>query len=63
MLQAAEHYCRIANEEQIKIDSLRDPKDKNAGVEEIAENTENSEASDSSEEEEIGFPDFITNLK
>ena len=28
LLQSAEHYCRIANEEQIKIDSQRDPKDK-----------------------------------
>lgn len=64
LLQAAEHYCRIANEEQIKIDSLRDPKDKTPVVEEIAEgNTENSEQSDSGEEEEIVFPDFITNLK
>ncbi len=63
LLQAAEHYCRIANEEQIKIDSLRDPKDKNAAVEEITENTENSDSGDTSEEEEIGFPDFITNLK
>ena len=45
LLQNAEHYCRIANEEQLKIDSLRDPKDKNT------------------KDEEIGFPDFITNLK
>ena len=62
LLQAAEHYCRIANEEQAKIDSLRDPKDK-AVAEEIAENAENTEQGDSGEEEEIGFPDFITNLK
>ena len=63
LLQAAEHYCRIANEEQAKIDSMRDPKDKNTVPEEIAENTENSDTNDSSEDEEIGFPDFITNLK
>jgi len=59
LLQAAEHYCRVANEEQSKIDSQRDPKDKSNPVEEI---TENSESSDSTEEE-IGFPDFIANLK
>ena len=63
LLQAAEHYCRIANEEQIKIDSMRDPKDKNAATEEMAEDNENSSGNDSGEEEEIGFPDFITNLK
>ncbi|MCQ2568137.1 MAG: hypothetical protein MJ163_00870 [Alphaproteobacteria bacterium] len=63
LLQAAEHYCRIANEEQIKIDSMRDPKDKNATVEEMAEDNENSAGNDSGEEDEIGFPDFITNLK
>ncbi|MBQ3785435.1 MAG: hypothetical protein II843_03520 [Alphaproteobacteria bacterium] len=63
LLQAAEHYCRIANEEQIKIDSMRDPKDKNATVEEMAEENENSAGNDSGEEDEIGFPDFITNLK
>lgn len=60
LLQAAEHYCRIANEEQIKIDSQRDPKDKNQIPEEVAESTEQN---DSVEEEEISFPDFITNLK
>jgi len=58
LLQAAEHYCRIANEEQIKIDSQRDPKDKNQIPEEVAESTEQN---DSVEEEEISFPDFITN--
>ncbi len=63
LLQAAEHYCRIANEEQMKIDSMRDPKDKTIEQEEAAENSENSETSDSVEEEEMGFPDFIANLK
>jgi len=63
LLQAAEHYCRIANEEQMKIDSQRDPKDKATVAEEIAETNENTETNDSGEEEEIGFPDFITNLK
>ena len=60
LLQTAEHYCRIVNEEQIKIDSQRDPKDKSTVNEEVVENTDTT---DSSEEEEIGFPDFIANLK
>ena len=57
LLQTAEHYCRIANEEQSKIDSQRDPKDKTVTPE------ENSESTESAEEDEMGFPDFITNLK
>ena len=60
LLQTAEHYCRIVNEEQIKIDSQRDPKDKNTVTEEA---TENNEGNDSAEDDEIGFPDFIANLK
>ena len=66
LLQWAEHYYRIANEEQQKIDSQRDPKDKVPAVEEVVdsgEQSENTEQNDSGEEEEIGFPDFITNLK
>lgn len=62
LLQAAEHYGRIVNEEQIKIDSQRDPKDK-AAAQEIVETSENSDANDSNEDEEMGFPDFIANLK
>ena len=62
LLQTAEHYGRIVNEEQIKIDSQRDPKDKTQIPEEIVETTENVEQNDSGEDEEIGFPDFITNL-
>ena len=62
LLQAAEHYGRIVNEEQIKIDSQRDPKDKSV-VQEIAETTENTDSNDSGEDEEMGFPDFIANLK
>ena len=58
LLQAAEHYCRIANEEQNKIDSQRDPKDKS----EIGESAENSEQNDSNEDEEIGFSQFIPNI-
>lgn len=63
LLQAAEHYGRIVNEEQTKIDSQRDTKDKTPVVEEIAETTANSDQNDTVEDEEIGFPDFITNLK
>ncbi|MBO7645194.1 MAG: DUF4167 domain-containing protein [Alphaproteobacteria bacterium] len=63
LLQTAEHYCRIANEEQVKIDSQRDPKDKTNQTEEIPESCETANASDSNEDEEIGFPDFIENLK
>lgn len=60
LLQAAEHYGRIVNAEQGKIDSTRDPKDKAAtpvAPESVPETT------DTSDDEEMGFPDFITNLK
>ena len=63
LLQTAEHYGRIVNEEQVKIDSQRDPKDKTPIPEEVAEATENNDQNDSGDDEEIGFPDFITNLK
>ena len=59
LLQTAEHYCRIANEEQNKIDSQRDPKDKAESAETITENTDQN---DSGDEDEIGFPQFITNI-
>ena len=59
LLQNAEHYCRIANEEQMKIDSQRDPKDKTVN----GESAEISDAKEADEDEEIGFPDFIANLK
>ena len=65
LLQTAEHYGRIVNEEQSKIDCQRDPKDKTIS-EEIAETNEvieNPESTDSNDDDEIGFPDFITNLK
>ncbi len=63
LLQLAEHFCRVANEEQLKIDSMRDVKDKTV-VEEIesADKAENSGAENANEEEEIPFPEFITNL-
>lgn len=55
LLQAAEHYGRIVNAEQGKIDSSRDPKDKTPAPE--------TESADNTEEEDASFPDFITNLK
>ncbi len=56
LLQAAEHYGRIVNAEQGKIDSTRDPKDKAPAPAEAAETP------DSNDEEEA-LPEFITNLK
>lgn len=58
LMQTAEHYGRIVNSEQGKIDSSRDPKDKAEPVEETTADT-----MDSSDEEDITFPDFITNEK
>ena len=55
LLQAAEHYGRIVNAEQDKIDSSRGTT--NEKIPEIPENTE------SGDEEEIPLPDFIENLK
>ena len=60
LMQTAEHYGRIVNAEQGKIDSTRDPKDKTSIVE---EQTDAVETIDSSEEEDMTFPDFITNEK
>ncbi len=55
LLQAAEHYGRIVNAEQDKIDSSR-----GGSAEKIPEIPENTESGD---EEEIPLPDFIENLK
>ena len=63
LLQAAEHYGRIVNAEQGKIDSTRDPKDKNATAEEAVAVAEATENADGGDDEDTGFPDFITNLK
>ena len=63
LLQTAEHYCRVANEEQAKIDSQRDPKDKANSTDDIVESGDTNNASEKEEDEEIGFPDFIENLK
>ncbi|MDW2974550.1 MAG: hypothetical protein R8M70_00615 [Alphaproteobacteria bacterium] len=56
LLQTAEHYGRMVNTEQGKIDSTRDPKEK------AAEEAQAAETPESAEEEEPPFPDFITNL-
>lgn len=63
LLQTAEHYGRIVNEEQSKIDSSRDPRDKAAAAESVAEeSTETAENSDGTDDEENNFPMFLTNL-
>ena len=61
LLQTAEHYGRIVNAEQGKIDSSRDTKEKAAAEKAIAEAEANNTA-DKEDEEESPFPDFITNL-
>ena len=58
LLQAAEHYGRIVNAEQGKIDSSRDTKEKAAAEAAVA-----AETPENNEDEDAGFPDFITNLK
>jgi hypothetical protein len=58
LLQTTEHYGRIVSAEQEKIDSTRDPKEKAAAEAEVAA----AESTENSDEEEPGFPDFITNL-
>lgn len=55
LLQMGEHYGRIVSDEQGKIDSSRDPKDKShLNEEEINENND---------DDDNGFPEFITTLK
>ena len=63
LMQAAEHYGRIVNAEQGKIDSTRDGRDKNAVIEDINDTTDTTENVDTSDEDENVFPDFITNEK
>lgn len=64
LLQTAEHYGRMVNEEQVKIDSQRDPKEKSLPQEpETNETNDVNDTNDSGEEEDLGFPDFIANLK
>ena len=56
LLQAAEHYGRIVNAEQEKIDSTR-----GATGEKISDTI--TDVAESGDEEEIPLPDFIENLK
>ena len=68
LLQAAEHCVRMTNAEQEKIDSMRDSKEKAAAVAaaeaEVAAEEKNGDdaVSKSEDDDEMGFPDFITNL-
>ena len=55
LLQAAEHYGRIVNAEQEKIDSSRGTNEKIPDIP--------PESAESSDDEEIPLPDFIENLK
>lgn len=57
LLQAAEHYGRIVNAEQGKIDSMRDPRDKTQTP--VAEEP----TEESTDEDDASFSDFISNLK
>ena len=58
LLQTAEHYGRIVNEEQEKIDSMRDPKDKTA----VNDTVSTEEQVENTEDEDNNFPMFLTNL-
>jgi len=67
LLQTAEHYGRIVNEEQGKIDSTRAPNDKNKKADaqsDMADTTDgdNADPADNSDEEETTLPMFLTNL-
>jgi len=66
LLQAAEHCVRITNAEQSKIDSMRDTKDAKAATdaEIVADEAKQPKDAENKaeDEEEVVFPDFITNL-
>ena len=61
LLQTAEHYGRIVNAEQGKIDSTRDPKEK-ATADKCPVVTDGDEVADTSDDEETPLPEFITSL-
>ena len=61
LLQTAEHYGRMVNEEQGKIDSIRDPKEKESAEKAINEEKA-KEDTENNEDDDTVFPDFITNL-
>ncbi len=60
LMQAAEHYGRIVNAEQGKIDSTRVPGDKATQSDDVV-NT--AEVADNGEDEDMTLPDFITDAK
>ena len=61
LLQTAEHYGRMVNEEQGKIDSIRDPKEKESAEKAINEEKA-KEDTENNEDDDTVFPDIITNL-
>ncbi len=63
LMQAAEHYGRIVNAEQGKIDSTRDPRDKTPAVDTTDVNSDNAETNESTDEDDTVFPEFITGAK
>ena len=63
LMQAAEHYGRIVNAEQGKIDSTRDPRDKTPVVDTTDVTSDNAETNESTDEDDTVFPEFITGAK
>ncbi|MCL2331134.1 MAG: hypothetical protein FWC61_01160 [Proteobacteria bacterium] len=55
LLQMAEHYGRIVNDEQGKIDSTRDPREKYSPAPD--------DDKDEDDDEDSGFPDFMAQIK
>lgn len=63
LMQAAEHYGRIVNAEQGKIDSTRDAREKNTPVDDVIDPGDTTDSTDNSDDEETVFPEFIMNGK
>jgi len=55
LLQMAEHYGRIVSDEQGKIDSTRDPREKSSNMPEYDDKDD--------DDDDGGFPDFMTQIK
>ena len=62
LMQAAEHYGRIVNAEQGKIDSTRAPGDK-AVPSDAPDATDATDIDATSDDDESALPDFITDMK
>ena len=62
LLQAAEHYGRIVNEEQGKIDSTRDPRERARSVDVAMDGADGSDNGENADDEDTNFPMFLTNL-